>query len=152
MAKFKHLHDRRGVSFEELIALYGVRAMLASGEIKSTLSFNILPTATAHLFNMGVTCETSHCGSIACIGGYMAMVLQKPIAWVSPYNAQPHPADPERAPKSLVPLFFPHEDDYDHITNKQAIKAIDNWLETGRPKWRAILQHKKGARRAVTAR
>ena len=150
MAKFKHLHERRGVSFEELIALYGVRAMLASGEIKRTLSLNVLPTA--HLFNMSVTCETSHCGSIACIGGYMAMVLQKPKAWVSKYNIQPHHTDPERAPKSLVPLFFPHEGDYDQITNKQAIKAIDNWLETGRPKWRAILQHKKGARRAVTAR
>lgn len=42
-------------------------------------------------------------------------------------------------PDSDTPAVHDDERDWEKFTTKQAVKAIDNFLYTGRPKWKKVL-------------
>lgn len=137
----KSLHEKRGVTFQELGALLAVREMLKQGLLEHSLERQQLDKIkNKHVFSMGNSgeCNTS-CGSIGCIGGYMSMIMHPDITgnlYVRNYRSH-----------SLNLLFFPPNEvagwDWEKITPKQAIKAIDNWLATGKPQWEKVIPKRK---------
>lgn len=148
MAKAKkHLHEKRRITFQELGAVLGTRALLAGGHIKHASTS--IPVPGAHVFNMHEACLSRDCGTVACIGGTMGLLMGLPTDWrnvdarnptsVKHYvgNGFMHGA---HSP-ALKTLFFPPSNiDWDLITNKIAVKAIDNWLATGRPSWQKLVK------------
>lgn len=144
-SKNLHLHEKRKIRFVELGALLGVREMLRTG----VLAFDGEKEceASVHKFHMGTSGEQYSCGTVGCIGGNMAMLMGiKPHnygTYVDERYARDNLVDYNgnmiRSP-SLAPLFYPPLGlNWDKIGPKQAIKAIDNWLKTGKPKWNAVL-------------
>lgn len=149
MAEKKHIHEERGVTLAEFIALLGVRNMLATGLIShSTSKF---ACAHKHTFNMETQGEVHECGSVGCIGGYMALVLGK----VTPEDQQRVNRGMARYvgngisngshSPSLRELFFPYAIDkrlypvpFERFTPFMAVDAIDNWINTGKPNWQAV--------------
>lgn len=150
----KSLHEKRKVTFAELIALYGTRAMLQ----EKVLTFNkyrrrgdsFYPAPHEHEFNMAVVCRQNECGTVGCIGGTMGIVLGLyPMEYVAANNSRmgrlAYPPGlfenhPTRRSAALHDLFFPPEKyAYSTITPQQAVKAINNWLKTGKPMWAKVL-------------
>lgn len=129
----KHLHERRKITFIELGALLGTRALLAGkhlGHSKSTFA-----RSKTHLFNMGVACARTECGTVSCIGGTVALIMGLD---------QIHNYVCHTRSESLHHLFFPPEGclDWNSATPAVAVKAIDNWLKTGHPGWRKLLKRR----------
>lgn len=153
MVAKKHIHEERGVTLAEFIALLGVRNMLATGLI--SYSADKVACPHKHTFNMETQGEVHECGSVGCIGGYMALVLGK----VTPEDAQPAGirvnrgmsryvgngiSDGSHSP-SLRDLFFPYAKDrygelvgFSAYTPFMAVDAIDNWINTGDPDWQSV--------------
>jgi len=129
-------------------ALREVRAALAAGHIvhrresaldKISRRFEqAFGSAPAKFFNMGTAASDRECGSVGCIGGWMAASMGK-----SKDEAQ----DFVNIDSKFGELFFPGGGtsnwEYDHITEKHAIKAIDNFLKCGDPKWLQVLRGTK---------
>jgi hypothetical protein len=154
--KEKALHEKRKVTFQELGALYAVRGMLKDGVLTHTSSR--FPKEGQHSINMEIAGRNEGCGSVGCIGGNMAFVMgSTALTYVGSPRAERHPplfgmTGPSAegnyyggCSRSLVPLFFPiHKNDlsWHTITAKQMLKAIDNWLESGHPRWRQVLTTK----------
>lgn len=117
-----------GLTKKELEALLAVRDGLASGAYKHVRNFSDTKSKKP-MFNMTQACVSDSCGTIGCIGGWMArqMGLNEIEAHDYVYET----------PGKTYDLFFPKglNGDWDKITPKQAVKAIDNFLETGDPKW-----------------
>ena len=139
MAKQK-THEQLGITMGELIALQGVRSMLAGGILKYH-KYHHNYKEKAHTFNMSCPLiKNDHCGSIGCIGGYMSMALgEDPKDYVSRHD----PLDPglflDAKRQNLGKLFYPPDRlSYSKITIKQAIKAIDNFLTKGKPLWNKV--------------
>jgi hypothetical protein len=103
----------------------------------------------AHTFRMNTACEANgHCGTVGCIGGNMGLIMGKDIIGAQQYVGRCRDASDTSsdmigiAVKSpaLHTLFYPPNwVNYRTITPAQAIKAIDNWLKTGRPNWSKVL-------------
>lgn len=130
MAAKKHLHERRGVTFQELGAVLGTREMLRLGVLKHSKAN--YPKAGEHTFNMNVACNRLDCGTASCIGGTMAMLMGR-------FNTTMDYVQCNRS-ASLEDLFYPPQYlDWDKATNKVAIQAIDNWLKDGKPRWAKLL-------------
>lgn len=148
----KHLHERRGVTFQELGALLGTRALLASKLV--TYGPRDDPPEHAHTFNMATACQTQDCGTVGCIGGTMALIMgTSPQHYVGRQDGADNPWRTDGSKwrsQTLHDLFYPPEGDrltpWDQITVKQAIRAIDNWLDTGKPGWKSILAIKRKKR------
>lgn len=129
-------HTKLGIEFAELGALLGVLKMLETGvlgfakPVKDKFDGLELPVTPSdkHLFNMATKVRSNECGTIGCIGGNMALILGKsPIGYVGEGGV-------------LGPLFFPSGYEFSTVEPKQAIKAIYNFLATGKPKWEKILR------------
>jgi hypothetical protein len=126
----KHPHEKLGITVQEYLALLGVRTALKVG----TLTFHpeiehhqTERVGSEHVFNMACPLQTnSYCGSIGCIGGWMALTMGRdPNHYV------------QDTPGPLGPLFYPPDMiDYPKITPAQAITAIDKWL-AGKKPWTA---------------
>lgn len=139
-----HKHEKLGITFAQLGALLGTRALIAEGYMKHTTTTSYLPVDTVHYINMGVGhCSIGECGSVGCIGGTMALLLGvvgpdrvvgKPYTFSTFMD---HHA-------TLRPLFHPpgHRD-YGKITKTQMLQAIDNFLKDGKPRWEKILPKRK---------
>lgn len=131
----RSLHEKRGISFAELGALLGTREMLKRGllvEPKPGENREAIARQGAHIFRMRTSCAVVGCGSVACIGGTMGMVMG-----LNGNDSMTYVAS-RRSP-SLKVLFYPPEAlNWNSITPKRAVKAIDNWLAGGDPKWRSI--------------
>jgi hypothetical protein len=154
--KAKSLHEKRKVTFQELGAVYAVRGMLQDGVLKHAP--NRFPIDGEHAINMEVAGHQEACGSVGCVGGNMAFVMGfAALTYVGSPSAKRHPplfgmTGPSAegnyysgCSRSLVPLFFPsHKNDlsWHTITAKQMLTAIDNWLETGHPRWKHVLTTK----------
>ena len=120
----------------EYEALIWVRDGLAEGRFThvprtyqhTVFIANILP------FNMQHTGERD-CGTSACIGGWMGRSIDEPS--MVNYMSK------ELFSNSLKPLFYPPTNlprlEYSQITPTQAAQACDNFLNTGKPNWEAIL-------------
>lgn len=86
-------------------------------------------------FNMSVAIGEADCGTVGCIGGWMAANMG-----LTPSQAQAYVYGFEGRGK-FNELFFPSVDNdtsYAKITPRQAVKAIDNFLKTGNPRWASI--------------
>lgn len=121
------------ISFAEYGALIAVRTMLAQGIIQWARYDH---GRNDHVFNMAYVCVDNGCGSIGCIGGTMALLMR----------VNPRDYMIRRHPLGLRVLFYPDTEspsvvfDYDLIQPMQAVKAIDNYLLTGKPRWRDVLK------------
>lgn len=132
----KHLHEKLGITFQELAALFAVRALLDRQLISFTPDSDIEPEAGEHMFNMNIGCVTHHCGSIGCIGGYMGMVMGVDGSHYVASKQDDGLLGP-RAP--LRALFYPPNDlRWDTIEPHHAVKAIDNFIKAGDPMWWSI--------------
>lgn len=152
----KHLHERRGITFAELGALLGVRELLKAG-LLPFVPVNGPGAYVAqyalrgsHAFNMNIPVQSNgDCGSIGCIGGTMGQLLNLPrVGAVSSGNILTivrfvqHGGSGDYYDKEgpMYKLFFPPEGyNWDAITPKHAVEAINNWLDTGRPAWKTVM-------------
>jgi hypothetical protein len=88
------------------------------------------------LFDMNNGCKKNECGTVACIGGYVAEAKYSTIAQRDGYVMM---KDDDRA--SLYKLYFPRclkPYEWDKITLGDAVKAVHNFLLTGKPSWKKI--------------
>jgi len=131
-------------------ALVTVRDALAAGEFRHS---RITEGPDGPTFNMRSTCLSGDCGTIACIGGWMAITMlglarEKPVSYENQtqvFDFVTDYGDGELLPSSpsLMGLFYPpgaREDEewWDFITPAYAVEAIDNFLRDGDPRWGAI--------------
>lgn len=132
-------HHTLKITFAEWLALIGVRNAMASGGITHDANGQSSVVPNEHTFNMNCTGKVYNCGSVACIGGYMAMAMG--------VGGADEISDYVYGRERLRTLFFPSKCGhiYEKITPKHAIKAIDNFLTSGAPKWRDVL---KGLRKS----
>jgi hypothetical protein len=132
----KHVHEMRGITFAEYGALLGVCEMLKNGTLNPTTKRSPAELVKGrHGFNMHVPGCATECASVGCIGGTMALIMgQIPYDYVgfSCQHTAPHS-------ETLDELFFPPDDStpdpWAWIKPAVAVKAIDNWLRTGKPGW-----------------
>ena len=131
----KHLHEKLGISFQELGALLGVRNMLVAGLL--------IPNAddysdSCHVFSMGHPGMIYGCGSVGCIAGSMAILMghKQPSTYTKQFDECSI-----RGTDKIAALFYPRTigaDKWYDITPKMAVTAIDNFLNHGDPKWGTI--------------
>lgn len=96
-------------------------------------------------FNMNFWRTEASCGTVACIGGTAEVVAGLPMFSLSSV------AEDMGGDSGLYHLFYPHEldrgewnaDSWDKITTKHAIKALQNYLTSGDPKWTEVMMGKK---------
>lgn len=149
-----------GITPAELEALLWVRSALASGEILTTEENEdglLLPEGAG--FNMSTSATVTRCGTVACLGGWMASYLSNPermLRWcdfaLSDQLAHEYVVS-GRSP-ALHHLFHPLKDndgnpiegpngpldvEWRVIAASDAIKAIDNFTSTGDADWPHVL-------------
>lgn len=122
-------HEELGITFPEWAALFGVALALHDGLIPMH-SAKEKDDADKHVFNLLTSCAPNgHCGTVGCIGGYVAMAMGKNVDDADHYVHSANGAQRE--------LYFPSTvDRYDRVTPQQAARAICNFLSTGHPNWR----------------
>jgi len=102
-----------------------VRDDLASGKIG------------ARHFDMSTWGTARSCGTVACIGGWAATYARKSgmldVAIQQIVNERP---------RALENLFYPFVlgMSWRHVKPEQAVRAIDNTLYTGTPRWRQVMK------------
>jgi hypothetical protein len=131
----QHLHEKLGISFQELGALLGVRNMLAAGLL--------IPNADdypdgSHVFSMHHPGMVYGCGSVGCIAGSMAILMghKQPMTYTNQFDQ-----DSLRGKDKIAALFYPRAPNaamWSDITPKMAVRAIDNFLNYGDPKWGTV--------------
>lgn len=130
-------HERLGITFAELGALYGTLGMLRAEVLEFIENPADDPTPGTHVFDMDTTCKSNgECGTVACIGGTMALIMGKNLRDASAYV---HDA----RSLSLGKLFYPTRDGwngyYGDITPEHAIQAIHNFLMGRGPQWCIVM-------------
>lgn len=111
-------------------ALLKVRNGLASGEYVHVNVNGDPPEAGHRGFDMN--CDMNGCGTVACIGGWMAAELGmgKGEAQAFVHNND-----------TFHDLFFPGQiKTWEQITPEMAVEAIDSFLEHGDPDWQRIAE------------
>ncbi len=106
-----------GITEAEERALAAVQRQLENGKLVHTM----MPVAR-HGFNMRWAYVKEPCGTISCIGGWMARLMKKgdPDVYVDYVRSD-----------ALVSLFFPPNECWEMITVKQAAQAIKYFRQTG---------------------
>lgn len=105
-----------GISQAEYEALQVVRDGLASGEYSHD---------SDNRFDMLVTCKQGNCGTVACIGGWVALTMGK-----NDLQADSYVWDSEYGP--LAPLYFPkYLASWAAITPDVAARTITTFLDSG---------------------
>lgn len=153
MTKKKVDHEALGITFQELGALLGVRGMLESGALThiathkaSHYGVSRVVSPTAHEFNMRHTLLTQGCGTLGCIGGAMALIMnRKPTDYVDALASE---RGHQMCSVSLVNLLYPDKgiagivdaNEWDRITPKVAVMAIDRFLAGKRILWRSLVE------------
>lgn len=136
--------ERLNITERELKALMDTRNDLATEKLKYISNDEFYDDRTLKFrgrrFNMGVAAQRKDCGTACCIGGSMALRMRMSVRDADSYVGD-YSVPSWASPKGLQALFFPPQHiDYDRITPAQAVKAIDNFIETGDPKWNAVLK------------
>jgi len=147
MAKKKQLHEKLGITFVELGALLGTKAMLEIAVVTGTNECmydddydSALMAAGIHVFDMNTPASTYACGSVSCIGGTMGLIMGKTSEAARTYVGcadlrhnfyYRYPPGTLLHSPSLHPLFFPwsiasHK--WRGLTRQRAVKAINNFL------------------------
>lgn len=101
-------------------------------------------------FNMSHWLEYSHCGTVACIGGWAERLGRANFNREdAPFGSNCPPGDPRR--EELSWLFFPKSRGarwkWEKITTAQAAEALESYLATGSPRWDVILGEVAAARK-----
>lgn len=115
---------------DEFSALVTVLGMLERGELQFGIS------GEGERFCMSAVFFRTKCGTVGCIGGYVARILDD--------------ADPEEyaycgRSNALSSLYFPRyeggrlRDDLSDITTAQAAQALRSFLTSGEPRWAEAL-------------
>lgn len=137
-----------GLTEGELEALIKVRDLLDAGLIEHDpdSNDNNHNRPTQPRFDIGVIREERSCGTTLCIGGWTKLIDlgiaanergHLPISSSSKDIIDTFVMD---AAGGLRNLFYPNSiGDWDKITPKRAVAAINNVLEFGYPKWRKVL-------------
>lgn len=154
----EHIHEKLGITFAEYGALLGVREML---KLRNLVHRPDVPTTLAaheaaryvrkgeHGFNMSVSCGGQSCGSIACIGGSMGQIMfaDNETADVYVRTSRLNADDASHAHSAVLhDLFFPNSlssAGWVKITPRHAVKAIDNFLKDGNPRWLKVTGFKR---------
>ncbi len=90
--------------------------------------FNDVCVFTGH-FNMGEWFDVAECGTVACIGGTAELITCDGDLFK---NWTHH--------KGLHDLFCPLDcESFDSVTPSHAARALRNFLTTGTPSWKAVL-------------
>lgn len=138
--------DELGLTTKQYRALVWTRNQLATEAISHK-------ERARNGFNMAAVCMARYdasghsCGTIACIGGWMALRLCgiRPTNGVYLTNGREHEISAMMdllgaRVRVLHNLFYPHDinyyGNYVNVTNAQAVTAIDNYLLTGKVDWR----------------
>lgn len=122
-----------GISDAEYSALQAVLRMFEREEVVHSSGVDDYQGAC---FNMGSTWSRSDCGTLGCIGGYVATVLGvSPDKYIYQYQNFGR----------LTQLYFPRNkngcliDELISVTPAQAALAIRSLLTTGEPRWHEAL-------------
>jgi hypothetical protein len=102
-------------------------------------------------FNMSAAVASYDCGTAFCIGGFIQLeIMGKLKSAVKPIRLSAKQADSiddfvnsKLTGFSILQyLFYPTipEDDWDKIETEDAVKAIDNYLTTGDPRWEEVMR------------
>jgi hypothetical protein len=134
------------ITNQEFTGLIAVLGMLERGELRYVTNERIWNKNARRIqgaiggFNMDHTGIAAKCGTVGCIGGWLAVV-----------NGAKAPFQMDRYVNvlrsgALEALFYPDREgdvissyNYDHITAPQAAQAIRNFLMTGHPNWDEVL-------------
>lgn len=124
---------------EEYEALLLVREGLANGKWKHALKGD---KDIACGFNMAQAhYEKEGCGTVACIGGWMAVAMGMDNMAANAYVGKHEPWSGRSSDRPIARLFFPPwSSTYENITTEQAVQAIDNFLKEGSPCWADVIR------------
>lgn len=145
-------HEKLGITFQELGALLGTRALLASGTLThvalgaKTWCGKAVIDPNAHDFTMRYALQQDGCGTMGCIGGTMAMIMDhnglSACTYVEDGGLRQPPDDGSGRYGAMRELFYPpcHTDfNWDRITPTVAVKAIDAFLAGKGVNWKALV-------------
>lgn len=121
---------RIGMSDRELDAHIKVLGMLERGEL-----VHVNDAPQGERFNMSDCGTINECGTVACIGGWVALCLGRKSqrTLVNYVHSVTGPREELYFPHFHHPV-MPHK-----ITPQQAAHALRNYLTTGKPGWAAAL-------------
>jgi len=119
-----------GIKEQEFWALLHVRDELERGDI---VHYDCGRGGIKRWFDMGVGGDRYECGTMGCIGGWMYAAMH-PKA--TPGRMQGY-VNRHEGDSPFHELFFGKT--WSSITPAQAVKAIDNFLECGKPHWEEVL-------------
>jgi len=106
-------------------ALIEVLRRLEAGELQHTDPWcSTIPNG----FNTQTTGKKQDCGTVACIGGWVAFLTNRDSdAYV------------KRAKDNLCRLYWPDVESMAAISVAQAARALRSYLTTGQPNWKAAM-------------
>lgn len=129
--------DELGISCEEYCALHKVKRGLESGEYvhvsPEIMDRESIPEGKRG-FNLSTTCKGYSCGTVGCIGGWVAQEMGLSIFESGNYVERQQYG----SVKGMKELYYPkmYVGYYGGVTPRQAAQAIGNFLSTGKPNWR----------------
>lgn len=145
-------HEKLGITFQELGALLGTRALLASGTLThvalgaKTCGYKAVIDPSTHDFTMRYALQQEGCGTMGCIGGTMAMIMDhngiSACTYVENGGSPTEDADRIGRYGAMRELFYPPsntEFNWDRITPAVAVKAIDAFLAGKGVNWKALV-------------
>lgn len=106
-------------------------------------------------FNMSFIAQAWDCGTSCCIGGHVSLLMQgvdmtdehplvtaeqREIAEKYVFRSD---TDSRDGGNALTPLYYPAFDVMDDARPVDAIHAIRNFLTTGKPRWRAVINERR---------
>ena len=129
------------ITAKEYEALLKVRDLLSKREVL----FDMGTILNEKRYRRGFGKDVHNCGTVGCIGGWMAVIMH---GGLDDFNFDRMSDDVisyvERGRSSaLDKLFYPggvHVDLWSEITPGHAIRAMDNFMNTGDPDWLSIMQ------------
>lgn len=133
--------EQLGISQPEYEALIRVRDGLRSGKyVHVKPGEGVCPAPEVKAFNMDISFEKGDelngfpdCDQVGCIGGWVAFDLG--------YANPSHYVYQNDDDAAIRPLFFPPSHlSYSEVTEEQAAQAIDNFLNTGDPRWEEVVE------------
>jgi len=114
------------ISDAEFGALVKVLGMLERGDLK-TVEYG--PPTGPFDFNMSCSGISSECGTVACIGGWVAVLMGRKGDDIARY------VNDQESDGVLAPLYWPDEVGALDATAPQASVALRNYLTHGEPRW-----------------
>jgi len=128
------------ITLDERAALIKVMGWLKDGVLHEDIN------GATGKFNMNTKCNALDCGTVACIGGWVYLAMQK----IAIYAKTPSPVILAKAcdyvgshkSPELHGLYYPYQvkKDWGTITSAEAAQAIRNFLTSGDPQWASIVE------------